>query len=91
MDDLVVIGGEISLVYDGIDGGQSITIALDGSPGMFQPLYPEAYGGETDVTPSTETQVLPCEGLMMAHNVTINPIPSNYGLITWDGSAITVS
>ena len=24
-------------------------------------------------------------------NIRINPIPSNYGLITWDGSVLTVS
>lgn len=24
-------------------------------------------------------------------NIVINPIPSNYGLITWNGSVITVS
>ena len=27
----------------------------------------------------------------MASDVTVNPIPSNYGLITWDGSVLTVS
>ena len=55
------------------------------------PIYPNQYTGATEVTPSAETQTLPTSGLMMAANITINPIPSNYGLVTWDGSTLTVS
>ena len=55
------------------------------------PIYPEPYTGEYTVTPSAETQTLSTEGLMMTSNVTVNPIPSNYGLITWNGSTLTVS
>ena len=55
------------------------------------PIYPVPYSREYIVTPSDETQILETEGLMMSHNVTINPIPSNYGLITWNGSTLTVS
>lgn len=55
------------------------------------PIYPDPYLGETEVTPSAETQVLQTNGLMLQANITINPIPSNYGLITWNGSTITVS
>ena len=50
-----------------------------------------AYEGETVVTPTSETQILSTKNLRMTDNITINPIPSNYGLITWDGSIITVS
>lgn len=49
------------------------------------------YGGDYAVTPSAETQTLPTEGTIMAADLVINPIPSNYGLITYDGSIITVS
>lgn len=55
------------------------------------PIYPTAYSREYIVTPSSETQTLDTEGLMMTRNITINPIPSNYGLITWNGSTLTVS
>ena len=51
----------------------------------------ETYAGPYTVTPSEETQVLPTQGMAMANNVTVNPIPSNYGLITWNGSTLTVS
>ena len=49
------------------------------------------YDGETTVTPSGEVQVLPTAGLRLVGNVTVTPIPNNYGLITWDGSILTIS
>ena len=51
----------------------------------------DTYDGEYEVTPTEETQILPTVGLLMKHNVTVNPIPTNYGRITWNGSTITVS
>ncbi len=44
------------------------------------------------VTPTRGTQVITAEaGFNALRSVTVNPIPSNYGLITWDGSVLTVS
>ena len=54
-------------------------------------IIPPTYTGETTVTPSEEEQTLLTDGFLMANNITINPIPSNYGLITWDGSKLIVS
>ncbi len=51
----------------------------------------EEYSGATVVTPSSEVQVLPTEEKVVLENIVINPIPSNYGLITWNGSVLTVS
>lgn len=51
----------------------------------------EDYEGPYEVTPSGVAQTLATTGLRMASDVTINPIPSNYGLVTWDGSTLTVS
>lgn len=51
----------------------------------------DPYTGSYEVTPSEETQTLETKNLRMTDNVTINPIPSNYGLITWNGTFITVS
>lgn len=39
------------------------------------PIYPETYTGQTEVTPSEETQTLPTSGLMMIDDVTVLPIP----------------
>ena len=51
----------------------------------------ERYGGPYEVTPSAATQVLGTDGLVMTGDVVVQPIPSNYGLITWNGAALTVS
>ena len=51
----------------------------------------DPYEGAYNVTPSAETQVLSTKYLRMTDDITINPIPNNYGLITWDGSTLTVS
>ena len=51
----------------------------------------EPYTGEYEVTPSQETQRLECAGLQMTEDVIVHPIPSNYGLITYNGVFITVS
>ena len=50
-----------------------------------------AYAGPYEVTPTQETQVLQTDRLRMTSDVVVNPIPSNYGLITWNGSVLTVS
>ena len=52
---------------------------------------PQPYEGDYVVTPTQSTQTLSTAGMKMTGNVTINPIPNNYGLITWDGTIITVS
>ena len=54
-------------------------------------ILPPSYEGPYEVTPSGSEQVLETDHLYMMDNITINPIPSNYGLITWDGSTLTVS
>lgn len=55
------------------------------------PIYPEDYHGAYEVTPTEATQTLPTEGLMMNNDVTVKPIPNNYGRISWNGSVLTVS
>lgn len=51
----------------------------------------EHYTGETDFTPSAEAQTIRTTGLIMDGDIIVEPIPSNYGLITWNGSYIRVS
>lgn len=50
----------------------------------------DTYTGETVITPSEETQTLNTAGLAVEDNIVINPIPTNYGRIAWDGRTITV-
>lgn len=70
---------------DDLEADLSSSLAVQ----IFTPADP--YAGPYEVTPSAATQVLETANLSMTENVVINPIPSNYGLITWNGSVITVS
>ena len=49
------------------------------------------YHGDTEFTPTNAYQTVHTAGLLMDTNIVIDPIPSNYGLITWNGSVLTVS
>ena len=49
------------------------------------------YEGPFEVTPSNEEQVLPTAGTLLRQDVVVAPIPTNYGLITYNGSSIRVS
>lgn len=76
----VRIGGDLSAAAS-ISGTITVPSAVGGDP----------YTGSYEVTPSTNTQTIPTSGKVMYQNVTVKPIPSNYGLITWNGSTLTVS
>lgn len=52
--------------------------------------YPD-YDGAYEFTPSSSTQVIDTEKKLLRNDIVINPIPSNYGLISWNGSYLTVS
>lgn len=52
--------------------------------------HPE-YEGPTEFTPSSVEQTIQTENLLVLTNITVKPIPHNYGLITWNGSFLTVS
>lgn len=57
----------------------------------IQVVTGEHYHGTSEVTPCDHDVVLETAGLFMDDPITIHAIPNNYGLITWDGSALTVS
>ena len=50
----------------------------------------DPYTGAYEVTPSGETQTLETKNKRMTDNVTINPIPNNYGRIAWNGTTLIV-
>lgn len=51
----------------------------------------EKYTGNYEVTPADYAQILPTENKLMTQDLTVKPIPSNYGLVTWNGSYLTIS
>jgi len=77
-----------------LDGELSLNIPMDGEVGIITKVVEHdlpTYTGETVITPSTTEQVLNTADKVVTRNIVINPIPSNYGLITWNGSTLTVS
>ena len=75
-----------------LNGVLAVAETITGS--MYVPLVisdTPAFTGEYEYTPTGDTQTIEIEGLRALENITINPIPSNYGLITWDGAKLTVS
>ena len=92
MQNTVVIDGELSLLFAESAEG-SLLIPESGESGIFtaiREIYP-VYEGPTEITPTQETQVIQTTLKSVMTDIIINPIPENYGLITWNGSVLTVS
>ena len=78
--------GSINIVS--VAAGVVRPVAVDIATVEFQG---EEYTGETTFTPSSETQTIQIKGRVATEDITIEPIPQNYGLITWNGAFLTVS
>ena len=48
------------------------------------------YTGSYTVTPSASTQTIHTANKLLSEDIVVNPIPSNYGLVSWNGSVLTV-
>lgn len=70
-----------------LDPVKSLTAALSVDISAQYPVYK----GSVEITPSQQAQILATKGHLLKSDITINPIPNNYGLITWNGSVLTVS
>ena len=70
---------------------QNSGIVLNGSVMCSTVSRSFPYPGPYVVTPNTNTQILYTKDRNMESNVTVNPIPPEYGLITWNGSFLKVS
>ena len=77
------------------DEGQAFNVAFDQGENFnvdFGVEIPTSnYTGAYSVTPSADVQTLPTQNKLLGANINIAPIPPNYGLITYNGSDITVS
>ena len=70
-----------------LQGSGQITGNLSMPKGKASPAYTGAY----EYTPSRSTQTIAIQGYKATENIIINPIPQNYGLITWSGIGIRIS
>lgn len=79
-------------VEDAVLVGMTVTEAGSTTLSVGAEVFsPAIYHGTYSVTPSATRQVLPTAGMALREDVTVEPIPSNYGLVTWDGSVLMVS
>lgn len=62
-----------------------ISKSIDSQPNL------NFYNGSYIFTPNKENQTIETNNKFLTENIIINSIPSNYGLISWDGSILTVS
>lgn len=78
---------------------QTLSVSVDpasvqtgfGAPIARTAVERDPYEGDYAITPGAEAVLLSTKDKRMTDDVVINPIPSNYGLITWNGSTLTVS
>lgn len=92
--------GDYDLLLD-IDGAQeynldieqdeSLNYVLDSGVAIISYIEGKIFDGPYTVIPSQEPQILKTNGYVLSKDITVGAIPSNYGLITWNGVTLTVS
>lgn len=76
-----------------LSGVGGIAGKLSGTGGLRGKLSSDSrpvYQGELTITPGEEEQTLATAGMALNQNIVIEPIPSNYGRISYSGSILTV-
>ena len=76
-----------------IAGGATVTASVTGAAGLSASVDKAVgmpYQGAYTITPGEEAQTIPTAGANLAQDIIIEPIPSNYGRIGYDGSVISV-
>lgn len=87
---MLIHSGDMLMVQT-IDGDAVISAQIDGDASNFLPVETtEVYTGETEVTPTNETQTLYTAGLKVPENIIVKPIPPNYGKVSYNGSFIFI-
>ena len=76
-------------VRAGVYGGGGTTRAKT-AVGITVIDAPE-FAGPYEYTPTDDAQVVGISGYRAAQDIRINPIPSNYGKITWTGSCLLIT
>ena len=87
MDKLIGALSAVGRLDATLSGVQSLTATLS----LPQAEAVDEYSGPYEFTPGNAPQVVEIANKKATADITIGPIPDNYGLITWDGSTLTVS
>ena len=65
-------------------------VSIPAVPSAAIEIGSEAYRGTYEFTPTGETQTVAVQNKVMLQDITINPIPNNYGKVSWDGATIMI-
>lgn len=87
MDKLIGALSAVGRLDATLSGVQSLTATLS----LPQAVAVDEYSGPYEFTPGNAPQVVEIANKKATADITIAPVPQNYGLITWDGSTLTVS
>ena len=87
MDKLIGALSAVGRLDATLSGVQSLTATLS----LPQAVAVDEYSGPYEFTPGNAPQVVALANKKATADITIAPVPQNYGLITWDGSTLTVS
>ena len=82
-----ITGGSVHLLS--VDGDKPLKLSQInvGGGGGSRPHYQ----GQTEFVPTQGYQTVHTAGYLVDTDIVIDPIPSNYGKITWNGAVLTVS
>ena len=95
-----MIGDSDALILEILPGGDALemeigddeeALALDVMQDVVVSEGFPVYTGETHVTPGPGSTVLETQYRTVMDRIVVDPIPKNYGLITYNGRTITVS
>lgn len=89
MSSIKRITGSLSLLQD-ISGNISDPSSISGSAQRAEIERLPEYPGPYEVTPTQQAQVIDMAGKKASQNIVINPIPSNYGRVTWNGTSLII-
>lgn len=83
----IIGGGGGGTIEIGGGGERHAEIRVTGSGAVPVPQYTGPY----EFTPGAEEQVAHVARKQATEDIIIHPIPQNYGLVTYNGSIITIS
>ena len=88
----ILLDVELSVEEYDLELSEETAVDLDMDTAIVvNQIFGEEYEGPYEFTPTADTQVVAINLKTATQDITINPIPSNWGLIAWDGSVLTVS
>ena len=78
-------------VYElAVNIGEAVSLQTVSPVVVTQDTVP-VWDGSTEFVSSDSDQIIPVHGYRFTEDIVIDKIPSNYGLITWNGVTLTVS